>query len=247
MTLVYIAIIGCVILYVRLLSLDTKKLFVGNVSLQLPIDKLSLVRNDLTITFWKPIGKHELHAFIIGDKFGDEQDVYLGKFSNEIASKLLSAISLGGPNHGIVTERTDKGRLIIFYPNYTTQGPKSVFGFLKKNDLSHIEKNFATEFNLKPAKVDIGSSVYEVGSIPKSVEKLKYEKQNEKFKVWAEKLALWWEESNENNKNEIYSGLLDIDENIIVAYSYTYRRVTGDESMTPAKIREIKSMRIGSK
>ncbi|WP_299762372.1 hypothetical protein [uncultured Pontibacter sp.] len=222
--LILIAIASAIYFYLKLLSKDSDKLYVSNVSLQRP-KGLEFIEPGHNIFFCKPIGKHELHAFTSTRSSDLAKDVYLGKCPNELASRLFEAITRGGVDYGFVHEITNTNRLLIIYQSKARTNT-NFWGFLEKQDFEHIEYDFKKEFNLESCTGEDGIKFYKPGIIPKAPEKLEQERQ---MKDWCTRLEAWWEQKKGGETSEEFDGLLD--QGLTVIHASIYKRITGDRAI----------------
>lgn len=156
-------IIAAVYYYLKALSKDNSKLYVDNVWLERP-KGLEFITSGYNVQFWKPIGKHELHAFTSINQFSLSTDIYLGKVHNNLSSRLMGAIDRGGENFGFVFETTSTNRLHIIYEHKSRYNSTNFWGFINKRGFEHIERSFGKDFNLNFEDTE-GKSKYRIGII----------------------------------------------------------------------------------
>lgn len=224
--LLLIAIASAIYFYLKYLSDDNHKLYVSNLWIQLP-KGLDFVENGYNIYFWKPIGKHELHAFTSTSNFSSKTEVYLGQVTQEVAHKLFQAIDRGGVNYGFVNEITNTGSLLIVCQSKTS-GHKNAWGFIEKWGFERIEKDFKKDFNLDVVKGQDGKEAYKTGVIPKRPEEIEREEQ---LRDWCNRLETWWQKKTKGETNEYFEGLRE--GSLTIFHHSLYRRVTGEMITKP--------------
>lgn len=224
--LILIAVASAVYFYFQLQSKDSDKAHVKNFWLNLPKDfDISAYQNFRPgyhmLDFWKPIGKSELHAFVI---IPGNQLAYLMKVPVHTTADLFEAMDRGSSNRGSIQDVSTKGRLYVYHDTGSgSRYTKTFFGFYKKVGIERIERDFKKDFNLDVHIGKDGKEFYNTGVIPKRPEEIREEKQ---FEDWHNRLETWWQKKTKGETNEDFEGLLE--ENLNIHHHSLYRLVTGE-------------------